>query len=39
MSFKKYYDEIKEIAIENRGNIFLHLINPIIMSIFAGISE
>lgn len=28
--------KIKEIAIENGGDIFLHLINPIIMSIFAG---
>jgi uncharacterized protein len=27
---------IKEIAIENGGDIFLHLINPVIMSIFAG---
>ena len=28
--------KINEIAIENGGDIFLHLINPIIMSIFAG---
>jgi ApbE superfamily uncharacterized protein (UPF0280 family) len=28
--------EINVIAIENGGDVFLHLINPIIMSIFAG---
>ena len=28
--------KIKEIAIENGGDIFLHLINPLILSIFAG---
>jgi len=28
--------KINEIAIENGGDIFMHLINPIIMSIFAG---
>jgi hypothetical protein len=39
MNFKKSYGEINEIAIENGDDIFLHLINPIIMSIFAGNSE
>jgi hypothetical protein len=39
MNFKKSYVEINEIAIENSGDIFLHLINPIIMSIFAENSE
>lgn len=28
--------QIKEIAIENGGDIYLHLINPLILSIFAG---
>jgi uncharacterized protein len=30
---------IKELAIENGGDIFLHLINPLVLSVYAGNSE